>query len=129
MSTNPYQMLIRGTANAPKFDGTIVDISRYFDDFNQHADSMNLMLKPRIKAALRYISWDDAETWETLTEASGDDYAAFVKAVKEQLYPGCDETSGKRVFAILAFIAISAIMTVMTVMTRINWINYYNISK
>ncbi|KAJ8589968.1 hypothetical protein M405DRAFT_691713, partial [Rhizopogon salebrosus TDB-379] len=41
--------------------------------------------------ALQYISRDDAETWETLPEASGDDYAAFVKAVKEQLYPGCDE--------------------------------------
>jgi hypothetical protein len=49
------------------------------------------MLKPHIKAALRYISRDDAETWETLPEASGDDYAAFVKAVKEQLYPGCDK--------------------------------------
>jgi hypothetical protein len=91
MSTNPYQMPIRGTANAPKFDGTIVDISQYFDDFDQHADSVNLTLKPRIKAALRYISRDDAETWETLPEASGDDYSAFVKAVKEQLYPGCNK--------------------------------------
>ncbi|KAJ8580730.1 hypothetical protein M405DRAFT_869258 [Rhizopogon salebrosus TDB-379] len=88
MSTNPYQMPIRGTANAPKFDGTIVDISRYFDDFDQHADNANLTLKPRIKAALRYISRDDAETWETLPEASGDDYAAFVTAIKDQLYPG-----------------------------------------
>jgi hypothetical protein len=91
MSTNPYQMPIRSTVNAPKFNGTIVDISQYFDDFDQHADNTNLMLKPRIKAALRYISRDDAETWETLPEASGDDYAVFVKAVKEQLYPGWDE--------------------------------------
>jgi hypothetical protein len=85
MTTNPYQMPICGTANAPKFDGTIVDISRYFDDFDQHADNANLTLKPHIKAALRYISRDDAETWETLPEASGDNYGAFMKAVKEQL--------------------------------------------
>lgn len=82
-------MPIRGTTNVPKSDSSIKDLSRYLNDFDQHADNAGIAGQARIKAVLRYISRDDAETWETLAEATAGDYDAFVKAVKE-LYPSCD---------------------------------------
>jgi len=90
MSTTTYTMPIRGTTNAPKFDGTIKDLKRYLSVFKQHADAAGINGQDRIQAVLLYLDPDDAETWETLTEATGSDYNAFITAVK-LLYPGCDD--------------------------------------
>ncbi|OJA19498.1 hypothetical protein AZE42_14142, partial [Rhizopogon vesiculosus] len=74
------------------FDGTPRDLVRYFEDVSELLDTANIADEgKRIKAALRYIHCDDAETWETLDKvtAPSPDYEKFVKAVKA-LYPGCE---------------------------------------
>ena len=76
------RMPISGTTDAPTFDGSSADLLRYFQEFDFHANAAGLCGQPRIEAALRYISCDDAETWETLPESTEDDYRAFVTAVK-----------------------------------------------
>jgi len=75
-------MPISGTTDAPTFDGSSADLLRYFQEFDFHANAAGLCGQLRIEAALRYISCDDAETWETLPESTEDDYRAFVTAVK-----------------------------------------------
>jgi hypothetical protein len=83
-------MPLRGTDAAPKFDGNPRELIRYFDDVEQLADAAGLNDAQRIKATLRYIHRDDAETWETLSEVKAGDFGKFCEAVKE-LYPGCKE--------------------------------------
>ncbi|OJA08726.1 hypothetical protein AZE42_13525 [Rhizopogon vesiculosus] len=92
MSTHAFQMPLHNTPTTPKFDGTPRDFVRYFEDVSELLNATNITDKgKRIKAALRYIHRDDAETWETLDEATAPspNYENFVKAVKT-LYPGCE---------------------------------------
>ncbi|KAJ8594380.1 hypothetical protein M405DRAFT_729842 [Rhizopogon salebrosus TDB-379] len=83
-------MPLRGTPTAPKFDGNPRELIRYFEDVEQLADAAALTDVQRIKATLRYIHRDDAETWEILPEVKAGDFDKFCEAVKE-LYPGCKE--------------------------------------
>ncbi|OJA12002.1 hypothetical protein AZE42_12346 [Rhizopogon vesiculosus] len=92
MSTHTFQILLHNTPTTPKFDGTPRDLICYFEDVSELLDTTNITDKGKwIKATLRYIHCDDAETWETLDEATAPspDYEKFIKAVKT-LYPGCE---------------------------------------
>ena len=51
-STSSFHMPLRGTPNAPKFDGNPEELLRYFEDIEQLADAANLSDDARIKAAI-----------------------------------------------------------------------------
>ena len=90
MSAAPvFHMPLRGTPNAPKFDGSARELLRYFDDIKQLTDAAGLHGQDRIDAALRYVPRDDSETWEMLPETIAGDFDVFVDAIKP-LYPGCE---------------------------------------
>jgi hypothetical protein len=90
MASHMFQMPLRGTPTAPKFNGNPRELIRYFEDVEQLADAAALNDIQRIKATLCYIHRDDTETWETLPEVKAGDFGKFCEAVKE-LYPGCKE--------------------------------------
>jgi hypothetical protein len=90
MASHMFQMPLQGTPTAPKFDGNPRELIRYFEDVEQLADAAALKDVQQIKATLRYIHRDNAETWETLPEVKAGDFGKFCEAVKE-LYPGCKE--------------------------------------
>jgi hypothetical protein len=89
---NPFQMPLRGTPDAPRFDGkTAVLLSSYLEDIELLGTSVGLTDSGKIKAAIRYADLDEAEVWQTLPKASAifPDWDQFVTAVKD-LYPGCE---------------------------------------
>src|ERR1700710_1104676 len=90
MSSAPvFHMPLRGTPNAPKFDGSARELLRYFDDIKQLTDAAGLHGQDRSDAALRYVPRDNSETWEMLPETIAGDFDVFVDAIKP-LYPGCE---------------------------------------
>ncbi|KIJ06963.1 hypothetical protein PAXINDRAFT_19832 [Paxillus involutus ATCC 200175] len=85
-------MPLRGTKDAPKFQGKIIaKLPRFLEDVGILADQAQLDHAGKIRAAIRYATLDEAELWETLESATAvpADWANFVTAVK-QLYPGCE---------------------------------------
>ncbi|KAG2065755.1 hypothetical protein BDR04DRAFT_1031960 [Suillus decipiens] len=82
-------MLLRGTDTAPKFDGMLVRLIPFLEDIDAIADHAMLTDEQWIKAALRYVPIEEAETWEMLDEAALPDWKKFIAAVK-LLYPGCE---------------------------------------
>ncbi|KAG1867070.1 hypothetical protein C8R48DRAFT_772259 [Suillus tomentosus] len=99
----PYRMPIRGTANAPKFDGTTDNLAEFIDTYEQLADEAGLQGLDRIKGIIRYLARDDRELWGGMPEAAVDDYSAFLDEVKV-MYPGWD---GKRRYALADLRAIA----------------------
>jgi hypothetical protein len=90
----PLQMPLRGTPNAPKFDGKKPsELPRYLEDIDFLGDVVALDQAKKIKAAIRYAALDEAEVWQTLPEASTTpaNWDNFIKAVKT-MYPGCEGT-------------------------------------
>ncbi|KAG2748104.1 hypothetical protein P692DRAFT_201715678, partial [Suillus brevipes Sb2] len=88
MSTStPFHMPVRGTNQAPKFDGTTPQLRDFLETFDASANDAGLLGNDRIKQILRYLSSDDRELWSGLPEASLSDYDAFIKEVKD-MYPG-----------------------------------------
>ena len=89
---NPFQMPLRGTQNAPKFDGkSPAQLPRYLEDIEFLGTSAGLTDEEQIRAAIRYADLEEAEVWQTLPEAFAamPDWRDFVTAVKD-LYPGCE---------------------------------------
>jgi hypothetical protein len=82
-------MPLRGTDKAPKFEGATDKLIEFIEDVNELADLAQISGAARIKAAMRYASSEESETWALLDEAAGTDWDKFVKAVKT-LYPGCE---------------------------------------
>ena len=80
-------MPVRGTNQAPKFDGTTPQLRDFLETFDASANDAGLLGNDRIKQILRYLSSDDRELWSGLPEASLSDYEAFIKEVKD-MYPG-----------------------------------------
>ncbi|KIJ10742.1 hypothetical protein PAXINDRAFT_16289 [Paxillus involutus ATCC 200175] len=88
----PFTMPLRGTKDAPKFQGKIIaELLRFLEDVGILADQAQLDHAGKIRAAIRYAALDEAELWETLESATAvpADWVNFVTAVK-QLYPGCE---------------------------------------
>ena len=70
-NTQSIPMLLRGTPNAPKFDGKMLSqLPRYLEDIDLLGDQAGLDQEKKIKAALRYADLEEAELWETLPEAT-----------------------------------------------------------
>ncbi|KIJ11656.1 hypothetical protein PAXINDRAFT_15475 [Paxillus involutus ATCC 200175] len=87
----PFTMPLRGTKDAPKFQGKIIaELPRFLEDIGILADQAQLDHAGKIRAAIRY-ALDEAKLWETLESATAvpADWANFVTAIK-QLYPGCE---------------------------------------
>ncbi|KAG1848408.1 hypothetical protein C8R48DRAFT_778919 [Suillus tomentosus] len=99
----PYRLPIRGTANAPKFDGTTDNLAEFIDTYEQLADEAGLQGLDRIKGIIRYLARDDRELWGGMPEAAVDDYSAFLDEVKV-MYPGWD---GKRRYVLADLRAIA----------------------
>ncbi|KIJ09512.1 hypothetical protein PAXINDRAFT_17411 [Paxillus involutus ATCC 200175] len=88
----PFTMPLRGTKDAPKFQGKIIaELPRFLEDVGILADQAQLDHAAKIRAAIHYAALDEAKLWETLESATAvpADWANCVTAVK-QLYPGCE---------------------------------------
>jgi len=85
-------MPLRGTPNAPKFDGSTDQLLRYFEDIEQLADAVNLSGDDRIKAAIHYIPQGDTHLWQGYVKDAKSDFDKF-KMLIMAIYPGCDSTS------------------------------------
>ncbi|KAF8546538.1 hypothetical protein OG21DRAFT_1491097 [Imleria badia] len=83
-----FCLLLCGTPDTPKFNGTASRLISYFDDIDILNDEQ------KVKAAIRYADFDEAELWEILREvsAANPDWAVFTTTVKKY-YPGCQATS------------------------------------
>jgi hypothetical protein len=89
---NPIQMPLRGTQNAPKFDGkSSVPLPHYLENIKFLGMSANLSKEEQIRAAIWYADIDEAEVWQTLPETTAvpANWVNFVAAAKD-LYPGCE---------------------------------------
>ena len=85
-------MPLRGTQNAPKFDGkTPALLPRFLEDVELLGDAAAITAAAKIRAAIWYADLEEAEGWELLDEAvtAPADWDAFVAAIKK-LYPGCE---------------------------------------
>ena len=85
-------MPLRGTPNAPKFDGSTDQLLRYFEDIEQLADAANLSGDDRIKAAIRYIPQGDTLLWQGYVKDAKSDFNIFKTSIMS-IYPGCDSAS------------------------------------
>ena len=86
------QMPLRGTQNAPKFDGkTPALLPCFLEDVDILGTAAGITQEAKIRAAIRYADLEEAEGWELLAEATAApaDWNDFVDAVKK-LYPGCE---------------------------------------
>jgi hypothetical protein len=89
---NPIQMPLRGTQNAPKFDGkSSAQLPCYLEDIEFLGTSANLSEEEQICTAIRYTDLDEAKVWQTLPETTAvpANWVNFVAAVKD-LYPRCE---------------------------------------
>jgi hypothetical protein len=85
-----YHMPIRGSRQAPTFDGENENLLRFFEDVSEHADLANINDPNHIKWTVRYANVQDSETWKLLpTYAVGNNFNNF-KAEVITLYPGID---------------------------------------
>ena len=90
----PVQMPLRGTPNAPKFNGkTPSELPRYLEDIELLGNAAVITIEQKIKAALCYAILDEAKVCQTLPEATAvlANWDAFITAVKK-MYPGCEGT-------------------------------------
>ncbi|CAK5275986.1 unnamed protein product [Mycena citricolor] len=85
-------MPARGARGAPEFDSKQPrELPRYFSDLEFHFTAANITdPQEKKRQAIRYLSFEDAELWESLDSFSpGIGYEAF-KAAVAKLYPGTD---------------------------------------
>ncbi|KIJ20699.1 hypothetical protein PAXINDRAFT_6493 [Paxillus involutus ATCC 200175] len=88
-------MPLRGTKDAPKFQGKVIaELLRFLEDVSILADQAQLDHVAKIRAAIHYAALDEAKLWETLESATmiPADWKNFMTAIK-QLYPGCEGTA------------------------------------
>ncbi|KAG1850266.1 hypothetical protein C8R48DRAFT_778243 [Suillus tomentosus] len=103
MSTVRTRMPVRGTTDAPKFDGTTDNLADFIDLYEQLVDDVGLQGLDRIKGIIRYLERNDRELWGRMPEVQVSDYNAFMKEVKV-MYPRWD---GKRRYTLLDLQAIA----------------------
>ena len=87
-------MPLRGTPNAPKFDGkTPSELPCYLEDIELLGNAAVITIEQKIKVALHFAVLDKVEVWQTLPEATAvpADWNTFVTMVKK-MYPGCEGT-------------------------------------
>jgi hypothetical protein len=92
MANAAPQMPLRGTQNAPKFDGKVSALlPRFLEDVDILGTAAGITEAEKIRAAIRYADLEEAEGWELLDEATANppNWDNFVLAVKK-LYPGCE---------------------------------------
>ena len=93
MANNPpQQMPLRGTKDAPKFDGNVPALlPRFLEDVDLLATAAGINDAKKIRYAMWYVDLDEAEVWQTVSAASAaiPDWDDFIDQVKE-LYPGCE---------------------------------------
>ncbi|KAF9234570.1 hypothetical protein BU15DRAFT_78869 [Melanogaster broomeanus] len=90
MAAYLLQMPFQGRQDAPKFDGKVsAELPRFLEDINLLGTTAGLPNDAKIRAAIHYADLEEAEVWEYLPSASGNDWDAFVTEVKK-LYPGCE---------------------------------------
>ena len=92
MANPAPQMPLRGTQNAPKFDGkTPALLPRFLKDVDILGTAAGITDLEKIHAAIRYGDIEEAEGWKLLDEVAANppDWANFAQAVKK-LYPGCE---------------------------------------
>ena len=92
---NPVQMPLRGSQNAPKFDGkTPALLPRFLEDVDTIGTAATINPGEKIRYAIRYADLEESEGWELLDEASAavPDWDAFATAVKK-MYPGCEQAN------------------------------------
>jgi len=85
-------MPLRGTPNAPKFDGSTDQLLRYFEDIEQLVDTANLSADDRIKAAIHYIPQGDTLLWQGYVKDAQSDFNKFKNLIMA-IYPGCNSAS------------------------------------
>ncbi|KIJ11547.1 hypothetical protein PAXINDRAFT_15544 [Paxillus involutus ATCC 200175] len=84
MATNPVPMLLHGSRDMSKFDGkSPVHLPQFFEDIEILGEAAGIDKATQIKATIRYADLNEVEVWQTLTAASGEDWDAFVVAVKD----------------------------------------------
>ena len=91
MANPAPQMPLRGTQNAPKFDGkTPALLPHFLEDVDILSTAAGITDLEKIRAAIRYADLEEAEGWELLDEVTANppDWVNFAQAVKK-LYPGC----------------------------------------
>lgn len=82
---------VRGSKDAPKFDGTAIGLRRYFEDVEELSISVSKTTDPeKIAIALRYVTADEEATWRTIHDPTltWDQFKDKVIT----LYPGADLT-------------------------------------
>ena len=92
MANPTPQMPLRGTQNAPKFDGkTLALFLHFLEDVNILGTAAGITDLEKIHAVIRYADLEEAEGWELLDEVAANppDWANFARAVKK-LYPSCE---------------------------------------
>ena len=95
MANNPQQMPLRGTQNAPKFNGkTLAVLPRFLEDVDLLGTAAGINDAKKICYAMRYVDLDEAEVWQMVDAASTTNpvWNDFVDQVKE-LYLGCEGTN------------------------------------
>ena len=88
-------MPLRGTQNAPKFDGkTLALLPHFLKDVDILGTAAGITNLGKICAAIRYADLEEAEGWELLDEVTANplDWVNFAWAVKK-LYPSCKGTN------------------------------------
>ena len=91
MANPAPQMPLRGTQNAPKFDGkTLPLLPHFLEDVNILGTAASIIDLEKICAAIRYADLKEAEGWGLLDEVTTNplDWTNFTWAVKK-LYPSC----------------------------------------
>ena len=93
MANNPpQQMPLRGTKDAPKFNGKIPALlPRFLKDVDLLVTAACINDVEKIHYAMWYADLDEAEVWQTVSTTSAAilDWDDFVDQDKE-LYPGCE---------------------------------------
>ncbi|KIK77548.1 hypothetical protein PAXRUDRAFT_17428 [Paxillus rubicundulus Ve08.2h10] len=84
MAGDPIAMLLRGSRDAPKFDGrTLAHLLCFFEDIEILREAAHISEEAQIKVAIRYADLDEVEVWLTLMATSGRNWDAFMVEVKD----------------------------------------------
>jgi len=98
--TNVPSMPLRGSQEAPVFDGSPKTLVRFFDEVERLAQACQLSSEDTIQFAIRYSRDDDYELWNLLESSEGNDWTEFRTEVVNY-YPGAVE-SKYRIFELKA---------------------------
>ncbi|KAJ6553761.1 hypothetical protein DFH09DRAFT_1318784 [Mycena vulgaris] len=82
----------RGAKGAPEFDGKALNLTQYWEDIEEVAESLERTEEDdKIRLALRYVSRETEVLWKGIMTAQTTTWVVF-KALVAELYPGSDGT-------------------------------------